>query len=328
MRTTFSGGSGGTSSAMGGIGIVNNPRSRRNLRRPDLVQRLAQLVDGDGEVADATTLDELDRAIERFRAAGIDVLGVNGGDGTGHVVLTAIARAWGRAPLPKLLLLRGGAMNTVAHGHGIHGGADQILGEVLARRRAGIPLRTVERDLLRVEADGGPARHGFIFGTGVVVTFLEAYYRSRRPSPLTAAALLARAIGSALVGGRLAAALTRRERLRVSTDGEEWLDQSYLAVAAGATPDIGFGFKAFSRCAEQPGFFHAVGVTGTAAQLALAAPRIHAGRPWRRRIATDEVARELVIEGDGPRFTVDGDIYQAQRVIRVATGPAIEVVVP
>jgi diacylglycerol kinase family enzyme len=313
---------------MGGIGIVNNPRSRRNLRRPEVMRRLAHLLDGEGEVADATTLDELDRAVERFRATGIEVLGVNGGDGTGHVVLTALARAWGSAPLPKLLLLRGGAMNTVAHGHGIHGGAEQILREVLARRRAGIPLRTVERDLLRVEADGGAPRHGFIFGTGVVVSFLEAYYRSRRPSPLTAAALLVRAIGSALVGGRLAASLTRRERLRVSTDGEEWPDQSYLAVAAGTTPDIGFGFKVFNRCGEQPGFFHAVGVTGTTAQVALSAPRLHAGRPWRRKIADDEVARELVIEGVQPRFTVDGDIYQAQRAIRVATGPGIEVVVP
>ena len=313
---------------MGAIGIVSNPRSRRNRSHPGTARRLAELLGDEGELVEASTLEELDRGLERLRAARVEVLAVNGGDGTGHVVLTAAARAWAPAPLPKLLLLRGGAMNTVAHGHGIHGGPERILREVLAARRDGVPLRTVERDLLRVEPDGGPARFGFIFGTGVVVTFLERYYRSVRPSPLTAAALLVRGFGSALVGGAFAASLTRRERLRVVSDGEEWPDDSFLAVVAGATPDIGFGFRVFGRCGEQPGFFHAVGVTGTPLQIALALPRIRAGKPWRRRIALDEVARELVVEGVEPRFTVDGDLYQARRTIRVSTGPGVEVILP
>ncbi|WP_242395126.1 diacylglycerol/lipid kinase family protein [Anaeromyxobacter oryzisoli] len=313
---------------MGGIGIVNNPRSRRNRRHPGVAARLRQRLGGDGEVLDASTPEELDRAVERFRAADVEVLGVNGGDGTGHCVLTAFARAYGDRPLPRLLLLRGGAMNTVAHGHHIHGGPESILREVLIRRRHGLPLRVAERDLLRIEADGGAPRYGFIFGTGVVVTFLEAYYASPSPSPLTAALLLSRAIGSALAGGRFAAALTRREPLRVTTDGDEWPDASYLSVLAGATPDIGFGFKVFNRCAEQPGSFHVVGITAAPLQLAFALRRIHAGSPWRRRLAQDEVARELVLEGARPRFTIDGDLYGAERRIRVSTGPAIEIVLP
>jgi len=313
---------------MGGIGIVNNPRSRRNLRRPAIAARLRERLDGEGEVMDASTPEELERAVERFRAARIEVLGVNGGDGTGHVVLTAFARAYGADPLPRLLLLRGGAMNTVAHGHGISGAPEAILRQVLIRRRRGFPLRTVERDLLRIEADGGPPCYWFIFGTGAVVTFLEAYYATGRPSPLTAACLVARAIGSAVAGRRFGAALTQRERLRVETDGEEWPDGSYLTLIAGTTPDIGFGFKAFHRCGEQPGLFHAVGITASVLQLALAVPRVRAGRPWRRRLALDEVARELVLESSRPRFTVDGDIYRAERQIRISTGPGVEIVVP
>jgi diacylglycerol kinase family enzyme len=313
---------------MGGIGIVNNPRSRRNRRRPGVAGRLRDQLGDDGEVADASTPDELARAMERFRADGIDVVGVNGGDGTGHFVVTAVARAWHDAPLPRLLLLRGGAMNTVAHGHGIGGGPERILREVLIRRRHGFPLRTVARDLLQVSADGGEPRFGFIFGTGAMVAFLDAYYGSGSPSPATAALLVARGVASALVGGPFAAALTRRAPLRVSTDGDDWDDASYLAVAAGSTPDAGFGFRAFHRCGEQPGFFHAVGVTGTVGQLARSLPRLRRGGPWRRRVAQDEVARELVLEGDALRFTLDGDLYQAERTVRVSTGPAVEIVLP
>jgi diacylglycerol kinase (ATP) len=313
---------------MGGIGIVNNPRSRRNRRHPGVARRLRALLRGDGELHDASTPEELARALESFRAAGIDLLGINGGDGTVHYVLTAVARAWGDAPLPRLLLLRGGTMNTVAHGNGIHGRPERILREVLALRRRGTPPRTVERDLLRISADGGESQYGFIFGTGTVVTFLEAYYGARHPSPATAALLAARAAASALANGRFAARLTRRERLRVETDGEEWPAASFLALAAATTPDIGFGFRAFHRCDEQPGFFHAVGVTGSLPALALAIPRIRRGAPWRRRVAQDEVARRLVAEGERPRFTIDGDLYQAERTIVVETGPGVEIVVP
>ncbi len=313
---------------MGGIGIVNNPRSRRNRRQPGIAQRLRAQLGDDGEVADAATPEELERAVERFRASGVDVVGVNGGDGTGHFVLTALARAYGAAPLPRLLLLRGGAMNTVAHGHGIGGGPEHILREVLIRRRHGFPLRTVARDLLRVSADGGAPRYGFIFGTGAIVAFLEAYYGTGRPSPATAAVLVVRGFGSALVGGEFAATLTHRAPVRVATDGDDWEDGSYLAVAAGSTPDIGFGFRAFARCGEQPGFFHAVGVTGSVAQLARSLPRLRRGKPWRRRVAQDEVTRELVLEGDAPRFTIDGDLYGAERTVRVETGPAVEIVLP
>jgi diacylglycerol kinase (ATP) len=312
---------------MGGIGIVNNPRSRRNRSDPRIAGRLRALLGDDGEVLDASTPAELARAVARFHAAGIDVLGVNGGDGTSHVVLTAFVRAYGDAPLPKLLLLRGGSMNTVAHGHGIRGRPERILRDVLVRRRQGHPLRTIERDLLAVSADGAPPTYGFIFGTGAVVSFLEAYYATGS-SPATAAALVVRAIGSAIMGGPFAETLMRRQRLKVVTDGDEWPDVPYLALVAGATPDIGFGFKAFARCAEQPGSFHAVGLTAGLLPLALALPRIHRGAPWRRALAQDEVARELVAEGDEIPFTIDGDLHAARTVVRVTTGPGIALVLP
>jgi diacylglycerol kinase family enzyme len=313
---------------MGGIGIVNNPRSLRNRRRPALARRLREQLAGDGEVVDASTPEELARAVERFRSARIDLLGVNGGDGTAHHVLTAFARAYGRDPLPTLLLLRGGAMSTVARGSGVRGGPEETLRDTLARLRRGTPLRTVERDLLRVSADGGEPRYGFIFGTGVIVAFLETFYATGHPTAARAAFLVTRAFFSALANGQLARRLGRRERLRVSTDGDEWPDGSYLALAAGSTPDIGFGFRAFARCDEQPGFFHAVGIVGALPQLALAVPRLRRGKPWRRRLAQDELARRLLVQADRPRFTVDGDLYAAERSVSIETGPGVEIVVP
>jgi diacylglycerol kinase (ATP) len=314
---------------MAGIGIVNNPRARRNLRAPGTARRLSALLDGEGEVADASTREELDLAVKRFQASDIDVLGVNGGDGTGHLVLTALASVYGAKKLPSVVLLRGGAMNTVADSHRLRGTPESILRALLERRHSKAPCRTVERDLLAVEADGGAPLHGFLFGTGAMVAFLDAYYRSGRPTPATAAALLVRAVGSALVGGRFAAGLAAREPLRVSVDGEEWPDEYFLSVMAGSVPEIGFGFTPFARCDEQPGFFHAVGVTGSVLHVAARLLHIWLGRPWRRALALDAVARDLRLEGTAPvRFTLDGDLYQARESLRVRPGPPVRLLLP
>lgn len=312
---------------MAGIGIVNNPRSRRNLRHPGMVARLRAVLGAEGEVLDASTPDELARAVERFRAARIDLLGVHGGDGTAHYVLSAFARAFGAEPLPAVALLPGGSMNTVARGTGIRGTPEAVLERIVVRRRLGLAQPVVERDLLAVEVDGAPPLHGFLFGTGCAVTFLEAYYALPGASPARAAWLAARALLSALVGGRFARALSRREPIEVLADGDRWPKGSYLAVLAGSSPELGLGFRAFARCGEQPGFFHAVGVTSSAYRLALAAPRIRLGRPWPRRVAMDAVARDLVLEPGAPLgFTLDGDLYRAERRLRVSTGPALRMV--
>jgi diacylglycerol kinase family enzyme len=312
---------------MAGIGIVNNPAAQRNRRAPGTAARLAHLLGADGEVADASTEEELAPVVERFRARDIDLLGVNGGDGTCHVVLTALARAYGAAPLPPVALLRSGALNTLADVHKLHGSAEAILKALIERRRAGVPLRTVERDLLSVEVEGAPPRYGFLFGTGAVVSFLETYARAGHPGRPMAALLLLRGVASALVGGSFAARLTRREHLRVSADGEEWPEQPYVSVLAGTVPEIGFGFAALARCDEQPGFFHAVGVTGTALQMATHLPRTWLGRPWKRALAHDAVTRDLAVE-HLERFVLDGDLYDAGRTVRLRTGPAVRLVVP
>jgi hypothetical protein len=56
---------------------------------------------------------------------------------------------------------------------------------------------------------------------------------------------------------------------------------------------------------------------------------VRLGLPWRRPLAVDSVARELVLDAGGPlRFTVDGDLYRAEGEVRVTAGPVVEVLVP
>src|SRR5512147_3096742 len=132
-RTTWNGGSAGASEGMAGIGIVSNPRSWRNRRHPETADRLRRALGDEGELREAETPEALSEALTAFARAGIDVLAVNGGDGTLHLAVTAMAESW-RGPWPRLLPLRGGTMNTIASAHRLSGAPEALLSRLLQLR--------------------------------------------------------------------------------------------------------------------------------------------------------------------------------------------------
>ena len=69
---------------------------------------------------ETASLDDLPAAAESLFADGIELLGINGGDGTVHLTLTALLRAAAGRPLPALALLPGGTTSMSARG--VNGG--------------------------------------------------------------------------------------------------------------------------------------------------------------------------------------------------------------
>src|SRR5580700_9011431 len=201
---------------MSGIGVVFNPRSRRNVRDPSAARRLAHALGDHGVVREARSRDELHRIAEDFKELSIDVLGISGGDGTNHVTITGFLNVYGARALPQLAFLRGGTMNTVANSVGVRRGKPEgLLGRLIRAyaKRALQPLANVERRVMRIRATGenghGETHYGFTFGTGVVYGFLAEYYAGGEPSPLVAAKTLAGGIGSTLVEGGMIKRMAR-----------------------------------------------------------------------------------------------------------------------
>ena len=70
---------------MSGIGIISNPKSKQNRKHPEKMHNLAYLVGPKGEAKETRTFDDLYRVVEDFHRAKIDIIGINGGDGSLHV---------------------------------------------------------------------------------------------------------------------------------------------------------------------------------------------------------------------------------------------------
>jgi diacylglycerol kinase family enzyme len=255
------------------------------------------------------------------------MLAINGGDGTAHVVLTAFVQAYGSDPLPPVALLRGGTMNTVASGVGVHGTPAELLGALVARYHAGEPFAWVERNLLRV--DGQQPQYGFLFGNGLISNFLDAYYEGAEPSPTKAAWILVRAIGSAMVGGQLIQRLMRPIELEVELEGATWPTGSYLTVGAGTVDDIGLGFRPFFEAPRHPGHLHAVGFACSAMGVVRELGRIRLARPTQAPDIYSAVTTRLRMKASAPiPYMIDGDFHSGLPVVEVTVGPRVRLLVP
>jgi len=310
---------------MSGIGVISNPRSRRNRKNPRLARELTYVLGERGEMHEPEDLEALQAAAEHFRERAIDVLCVNGGDGTLHRAVTALVRAYGEQPLPRIALLRGGTMNTIANGVGVRGKPGEILDYVVTHYHAGAPMPHVSRWTMRV--DGG--EYGFLFGTGLQAHFLEEYYRGGEPSPAKAAWVLLRAVGSALVQGDLVKRLFRDQPMQVHVDGTLWPRESWMSVAAGTVDDIGLGFRPYYKAPHNPEHVHAVGFACSALTVVLELPRIYRAQPTRSPDILDDVCQRLVLSSPEPiGYMIDGDFHQGDRELVVSIGPRVDFVVP
>lgn len=328
------------------IGVVLNPRSRRNLNDPSAALRLARTLGDHGVVREVQSIDDLHRTAEDFKRLEIDVLGISGGDGTNHVTITGFLSVYAPkgcgpasgepCPLPPIAFLRGGTMNTVANSVGIRRGRPEgLLGRLIRAyaERARRPLANLERHVMRIGPPGAgesSVNYGFLFGTGVVYGYLAEYYRNGEPSPLVAAKTLARGVGSTLVRGDTIRRMAQPFRGSVLVEqGTRWSERDYLSIAGGTIDQIGLNFRPFYRYAERSNAFHLLGIYASPFQFVCDLPRIQRAQPMRANRTFEAVTAHALIESaDGVmRYMIDGDLHETRGALEVSIGPRVKIVV-
>ncbi|WP_083719668.1 diacylglycerol/lipid kinase family protein [Sphingomonas jeddahensis] len=167
------------------VGIISNPRSRRNWT-VDLELKI-----GPGVLAAApTTNAQLVETLQSFAKHRLELLVIDGGDGTVRDVLSAAAAIYGDN-LPPLALLPSGKTNALALDLGIPLGwslEDAVTAHSTGRVQTRAPI-----DVRRDDGDG-PLR-GFIFGAGGFVLATELAQGTHRFGAIDGLA-----VGLSLVG--------------------------------------------------------------------------------------------------------------------------------
>ncbi|MFC3695138.1 diacylglycerol kinase family protein [Chenggangzhangella methanolivorans] len=214
------------------LGVVSNARSWRNRAEADRTKPAADFLHAIPE-----TLDDYPRVLKGFAEAGVDLLAVDGGDGTLRDVLSALPAAYGDR-LPAIALMPSGKTNVAALDAGHVGRGAGALARLAGRANAGLPLETHVRRPILVTTDGW-TRAGFVFGLG-------AYERATRlVNERVHSKGFAQQLGVALgVVGSVAAAFGK--------DREVWREGVPLSIAVdGGQPREGASFVALATSLDR-----------------------------------------------------------------------------
>ncbi len=295
--------------ASGLVGLIRNPRSRLNLGSDSQVAGRDNVL-----VATPATRAELRDVLLSFAARGIDLLVIDGGDGTIRDVLTCAGDAWGRA-WPRVAILPAGKTNALAVDLGVP--ARWTFDDALAAATRGT---VVHRTPLEIAPRGGdgPAVRGFLFGGGKFVDATALAQHTHNAGAFNGLAVtlaLFGAVGSTLFGG---AGSSWRKGSRIAlryTDGVRAMhgaathtDANRYVMLASTLERLPAGLKPFGR--SRPGMKTLI-VDAPPRRLATMAPTLLSGSEARsledngyHRIDADAI--EIDMEAG---FILDGETF-------------------
>lgn len=307
------------------IAAFVNPHSRANRKNPRLAERLALALGDAGRVIAPRSLEALTDEAAALAREPPAIIAVHGGDGTLHRTLTALWRAFGDRPLPPIALLGGGTMNVVASSLGIRADAIHFLERLAAMSRAGQAPKLLHRRCMCVDDT-----LGFVFGNGLLASFLVDYYEGGAYGPARAVWLLFRLFLSALVRGPFVRRVFKRFRGRVTVDGKVLDFPDLMAVGAATVREVGMGFKLLHRADDDPERFAVLAIHAGALALVPDLLAVRTGRGISPRRAESALALDLRIEPAelGTPYTIDGDLYRTRGPMHITIGPKVALVDP
>ncbi len=307
---------------MGPIGVITNPKAKKNVKEKDIREKLQNIVGDDGIVRETPLPDRVNTVAEEFKKNNISLLCINGGDGSISITLRSFLDVYQDTPLPPIVHLRGGTMNTVANDIYSRGNNKKMLARVVEMVRNQEEMEIIERDLMRVNKFCG-----FMFGVGLGPRFMEVYYEGGNPSPQKATRIVLQGIGSVIAGTRFAKDLFIPFKGCVRIDGEELSKKEFLYLFVYTVETIGLLFRPFYRALEKQGHSHIWGGTMPPLSIILNLPKLFRGKPVNRSDLVNLLGREIVLSSDREiLYYLDGEVHKSFEDIRITTGPRIKIV--
>jgi hypothetical protein len=299
-------------------GVIRNPRSHRNRRHMPWAHAPEGTL-----FAKPRTKDALAEVLREFAANDVDLLVVDGGDGTLRDVLTRVPAAFAEGRHPRLAIVPSGKTNVLAEDLGVP--RDWTVEQALQRGQATDAVRATRACVEVVRRDGSERRRGFVFGTG-------AYVRATR---LAQSAHRMGAFGTASVALTLAASVVQSiagrddrgwragEAIRLKLDGEAASDAARFLVLATTLETLPLGLKPFGP--PRPGL-KALAIDAPPRRLIAAMPPLWTGAVAGWLEPAGYVRRDGALEAAfSGEYVLDGEAYPAGDLI-VRPGPRLEFV--
>jgi len=302
------------------VAVLTNPRSHRNKRTgvsapPPELAGLVEMPRSQGDLA---------VALARFAAAGIDLLVIDGGDGTVRDVITAAPAFFGES-LPRIAIVPSGKTNALAIDLGLP--ADWTVRDAILAARAGRFASRAPIEIARADSTDLPVR-GFLFGAGGFVRATSLAQRTHRAGAFKGFAVglsLALAIGQTMFGSR-SNSWRAGQRMVIGTQDGRRIDRDFYLLVGTTLERLPLGLRPFGR--PRPGL-KMLAVDAPPRAMALHVLPLLAGSEaaFLKRAGyhrADPDSFRLTLDGE---FILDGEHYSGGELM-VRTGAPIDFAVP
>lgn len=337
------------------IGVITNPRSRKNRGRPNRAAELQRILGDCGEVHATRDVDSIKPILRDFLRRRARYWVADGGDGALHQMVRAglellEEEEFEGVTLPLTVPTNGGTIDYVAHNVGIVGRAEEIIAALRGAVESGQSIEEVEVDSMLIEGvevtergDEPFRTYGFASAVaGIGQRFYDKYYADADPNPRTILKVVGTTIASmpislsplrALPGIPVhlrdyARDMFKPARCRVTLDGMILPHDDYAGVhIASMSINHGGVFRLFGR-ADEPGLMHALVGSTTPLGIVANLPRMHLGMQLRGKNLVDRACREMTVEATGDELLapiIDGESYRQLRKLSFRLGPRLRI---
>jgi diacylglycerol kinase (ATP) len=294
------------------LGVITNPHSGRNRRQ---LGEVRTLLETSGHVRHIVTEsgDAIPRALARLADDGVNIVGINGGDGSVAHVLGALRRDSPFADPPLLCALPGGTTNVTVGDVGVRGGLRDALLTLLGwLHRGDSRAHIVERPVIGVNAASGESLGcGLVFGAGAVVDGIEYWHEQVRSrgmrSELSSGVAMVRTLWGTLRGHD---GFGEALRIRIERPGAARIDGEFILLVISALERLFLGIHPF--WGEGAGRLHFTAIERHAAHFARALPALLRGRAAGFMTQDDGYHSAMLdsVQLDfGGAFTLDGELH-------------------
>ena len=313
------------------IGLISNPHSRRNRSQLAAVQ---------GIVANHPNIhhhitqsaDEIPLALRGFAQRGVDVLAVNGGDGTTAQVFSELLEQRPFAGLPSVILLPGGTTNMNVGDVGLRGKLTGAVRRMTNWAEQGSDdVERLTRPILRAEGSvDGKIACGMFFGTGTIIGGIEYCHNTVHSMGIIDE------LGPGVVTIRTIWGIARKEPyfsdptpIRIEFDSAtDTQTRQVVLLLISSLERLFLGLRPYWGVENAP--LHCTWMQQPTRKVFRAFPSVLRGRPNRHAGQENGYfshnAREIRLWIDGA-FTLDGEIYHASTEhgpVTVSNGGDIE----
>lgn len=310
------------------LAILSNPHSGGARRRLERISAIARQAGASHVVTQQ--LDEVEPALRSFAARGIDVLAIDGGDGTLQAALSTIRNKAIFHREPSIALLRSGTTNLVHRNVGLRGAPHRALERLAAACRNGAaPERVVPCPVIVVRhSDTNDAAFGFFFGAAALPRAILATRQQLHSRGLTGPAGEGLAFAWMLwrlLTGRVAEdPVLRPDTLAYALDDRQWREDLVVFFIATTLERLILGLRP----------------AAARRQLGVIALRFPYRGLWRAVPAlvtghisaaadglTRSDAREITLRAEAT-YLLDGEMFPATRAapVHLAVAPAAQFV--